>query len=96
MSSYMDLLAQRETLERQIEEAKAREYTEVLNDLRQKIIDYGFSPLELGLNRNKNTKMRPRAGVAPKYRDPISGKTWTGRGKAPIWIAGQDREPFAI
>lgn len=34
--------------------------------------------------------------VAPKYRDPVSGNTWTGRGKAPKWIEGQDRAPFLI
>jgi DNA-binding protein H-NS len=32
MSSYKELLAQREKLEQQIEEAKSREYAEVLND----------------------------------------------------------------
>jgi DNA-binding protein H-NS len=36
------------------------------------------------------------AGVA-KYRDPQSGKTWTGRGKPPAWIAGiADRSRFLI
>jgi len=34
--------------------------------------------------------------VAPKYRDPVSGNTWTGRGKAPKWIEGKDRAPFLI
>ena len=29
--------------------------------------------------------------VAPKYRDPATGQTWTGRGKAPKWIDGKDR-----
>ena len=24
--------------------------------------------------------------IAPKYRDPKSGKTWTGRGRAPLWM----------
>jgi DNA-binding protein H-NS len=37
-----------------------------------------------------------RAGVAPKYRDPESGSTWSGRGKPPKWIAGQDRDSFLI
>ena len=32
--------------------------------------------------------------VAPKFKDPISGATWTGRGKAPKWIEGQDRSQF--
>ncbi|WP_414443625.1 H-NS family nucleoid-associated regulatory protein [Burkholderia sp. 22PA0106] len=97
MSSYKDLLAQREKLEKQIEEAKASEYTEVLNDVKQKISDYGFSLAELGLSRTKAVKAgRVRAGVAAKYRDPESGSTWSGRGKPPRWIAGKDREQFAI
>jgi DNA-binding protein H-NS len=35
-------------------------------------------------------------GVA-RYRDPATGKTWTGRGKPPNWIAGaKDRTAFEI
>jgi DNA-binding protein H-NS len=37
-----------------------------------------------------------KAGV-PKYQDPATGKTWTGNGKPPAWIAGEaDRTKFAI
>lgn len=33
----------------------------------------------------------------PMYRDPKSGKTWTGRGKPPNWIAkAKDRSAFLI
>ncbi len=40
----------------------------------------------------------PLAGqkVPPKYRDPATGQTWTGRGKPPLWIAGKDRLQFLI
>ncbi|CAG4905504.1 H-NS histone family protein [Paraburkholderia saeva] len=97
MSSYKELLAQREKLEKQIEEAKSREYAEVLNEIKQKMADYGITLAELGGGRGKATKVgRPRAGVAPKYRDPDSGSTWSGRGKPPRWIAGKDREKFLI
>jgi len=35
--------------------------------------------------------------VAPKYRDPVSGVTWTGRGRAPLWIRdAEDRDAFLI
>lgn len=98
MTSYKELLAQRETLEKQIEEAKAREYTAVLNEIKQKMVDYGITLAELGGGRGKYAKVagRPRAGVAPKYQDPASGKTWSGRGKPPLWIAGQNRDKFLI
>ena len=40
---------------------------------------------------------RASAGkVPPKYRDPVTGQTWTGRGKAPRWIDGKDRTQFLI
>jgi DNA-binding protein H-NS len=96
MSSYKELLAQREKLEKQIEEAKAREYAEVLSEIKQKMVDYGISLAELGGGRGKGKAGRPRAGVAPKYRDPESGATWSGRGKPPRWIAGQERDSFLI
>jgi DNA-binding protein H-NS len=97
MSSYKELLAQREKLEKQIEEAKAREYAEVLNEIKQKMADYGITLAELGA-RGKHGKVgRPRAGVAPKYRDPDSGAVWSGRGKPPRWIAGhENRDQFLI
>lgn len=39
--------------------------------------------------------------VAPKYRHPKTGETWSGRGKAPRWLAaeeaaGKSRESFLI
>jgi len=33
---------------------------------------------------------------APKYRNPETGETWTGRGKPPLWIRDKDREQFKI
>ena len=35
-----------------------------------------------------------RKPAHPKYRDPVSGQTWSGRGKEPAWIAGKDRTMF--
>lgn len=34
--------------------------------------------------------------VAPKYVDPKTGATWTGRGHPPKWIDGKDRDQFLI
>ena len=31
-----------------------------------------------------------------RYRDPVSGKEWSGRGNAPLWIRGKDRRKFVI
>ncbi|NLD67768.1 MAG: H-NS histone family protein [Limnobacter sp.] len=42
-----------------------------------------------------------RKPVPPKYRDPETGATWSGRGRTPRWIvdaeqSGKDRSSFAI
>lgn len=29
---------------------------------------------------------RVRTAAAPKYRDPVSGQTWSGRGRKPKWF----------
>jgi DNA-binding protein H-NS len=44
---------------------------------------------------------KPLTKVAPKYRDPSTGTTWSGRGRTPVWLAsqlslGRDKEDFAI
>ncbi len=44
---------------------------------------------------------KPKSSVAPKYRDPDSGATWTGRGRPPVWLAqkisqGRTKEEFLI
>ena len=49
----------------------------------------------------KKTSSDKRAAVAPKYRDDETGQTWTGRGKAPTWLAskmaaGASKESFKI
>jgi DNA-binding protein H-NS len=38
-----------------------------------------------------------RGPQPPKYRDPKTGATWSGRGTAPAWLAGaKDRAKFLI
>ncbi|MEX3981858.1 H-NS family nucleoid-associated regulatory protein [Paraburkholderia sp. EG287A] len=38
-----------------------------------------------------------RGAQAPKYVDPKTGATWSGRGRAPAWLAGaKDRSRFLI
>jgi len=40
---------------------------------------------------------KPASVGAPKYRDPKTQKTWTGRGKPPLWIVGvKNRDALLI
>ncbi|CAM3786900.1 H-NS family nucleoid-associated regulatory protein [Bordetella tumulicola] len=51
--------------------------------------------------RKSTAQAAPKRQVAPKYRHPQTGETWSGRGKAPRWLAaeeaaGNSRESFLI
>ncbi len=97
MSSYQELISQREKLDQQIEAAKAAEFDAVVNDIKRKMQDYGITCADLGIQLGKNNKLRPRVRVEPKYYNPGNpSEKWSGRGKEPKWIAGKERTPFLI
>ena len=94
MSSYKDLLAQREQLDKQIKEAIAREKIDGITKAKLIIEQYNLSASDL-FSRKAGGKSTGNK-VAPKYLNPVNGETWTGRGKAPKWIEGRDRSHFLI
>jgi DNA-binding protein H-NS len=94
MSSYKELLAQREQLDKQIKEAVLREKADGVAKAKLIIEQYGLSASDL-FSRKAGARS-PSGKVAPKYRNPTSGETWTGRGKAPKWIESRDRTSFLI
>lgn len=104
MTSYKELLQQRAALEQQINEARRRELSDAVAQVRALVAEHGLTVDDVfpgGKGASKSAGKvgsSPKAGtkVAPKYRDPATGQTWTGRGKAPKWIQNQDRQPFVI
>lgn len=91
MASYKELLEQRAALEKQIAEVRQREKEDAIREVRAIVAQYELHADDVF----KNKAARAKKGAA-KFRDPVSGKTWTGKGKAPAWIAGQDRLKFVI
>lgn len=94
MSSYKELLAQRELLDKQIKEAIQREKADGIAKAKLIIEQYHLTAADL-FSRKAGVKSSS-GKVAPKYRNPATGETWTGRGKAPKWIEGRDRSNFII
>lgn len=95
MTTYKELLQQREALERDIAAARHNEVQEAVSKARALIADHGLSQEDVFA---RVTRRRGLLGqkVAAKYRDPATGATWSGRGKPPHWIAGKDRAAFAL
>ncbi|NDD02058.1 MAG: H-NS histone family protein [Betaproteobacteria bacterium] len=99
-TTYEELLQQREALEQAIANARAHELSEAVRRTRELVAEFGLTVQDVFPSGRGNSKPSGKATtgakVAPKYRDPATGQTWTGRGKAPKWIDGQDRAKYLI
>lgn len=98
MATYKELKAQAEDLLQQAEAARKAETAAVIADIKTKMAEYGITVMDLGGDVKKSS---PRAAVAFKYRDVVSGNTWSGRGRTPHWLVeqvakGRKREEFLI
>jgi DNA-binding protein H-NS len=97
MSQYADLKVQIAKLQAQAEEARRTELVNVIAEIRSKIVEYGLSAQDLGFAAAARRGRPPKkAPLPPRYQDPKTGSTWSGRGKPPKWIAGKNRERFLI
>ena len=97
MATLKEIDAQLAALQAQREEIRKSELKTAVDKVRSLVAEYGLTESDV-FPPARGTRSVPTAGtkVAPKYRDPATGATWTGRGKAPKWIDGQEREKFAI
>lgn len=62
---------------------------------------FGKAPATRRATAPRKTSGAAKKTVAPKYRHPESGATWSGRGKPPRWITeaeagGASRDSFLI
>ena len=99
MSTYKELLHKREELEQAIAYARKSELVAAIANVRGIIEEYDLSSEDIfgrGATKSRGPSKAKGQSVPPKYRDPATGATWTGRGKAPKWIQDKEREQFAI
>ncbi len=104
MATVAELLEQRAALEKQIAEAQREERASAIAQVRALMSQHGLSAADLagrGISSVKAPRAKGGGTVAPKYRDPASGKTWSGRGLKPTWLRdalahGKSLGDFAI
>lgn len=95
MATMEQMQAQLATLQGQIDETKARMRAEGLEKIKAIMAEHELTIADLAAPTKKRG---PKAGQTsvPMYQDPKSGATWSGRGRAPAWIAGKKREKLLI
>lgn len=93
-------------LRKQAEELRARERSAVIEEVRQKIAEYGLSAADLKLSvrggvAGKRGIAASAGKAAAKYRGP-NGESWSGgRGRKPRWVtealaAGRSLSDFEV
>jgi DNA-binding protein H-NS len=97
-TTLQEITAQIEQLQRQAELLRAKHKKPVITAIIQAMTQYGITHHELraagngGASPNGTVRRRKTRRVPPKYRNPKTGETWSGRGRTARWIAEAERE----
>ncbi|MFZ2651162.1 MAG: H-NS histone family protein [Burkholderiaceae bacterium] len=102
MASLKELLAQKEALDKEIENTKKQARSEAISRVRALMSEYGLTTADLSAKSiAKKGAGRSGGKVAVKYRNAATGDTWSGRGLRPNWLkaaiaSGRKIDDFAV
>ena len=105
MSEFLAIKKQIADLEVKAERAKQQEVSEqvkkIIAIMQQYDIHLSDISKQLPASARRSGTTDARKVVSIRYRHPVTGQTWTGRGKPPVWLAeeekkGNDRKKFLI
>jgi DNA-binding protein H-NS len=102
MPTLQELLEQKAALERQIIETQREERAGAIAQVKALMSQHGLTVADLGTKAPSGARRGENAGkLPPKYRDPATGNTWSGRGLQPNWLKsalanGKSLADFAV
>ncbi|WP_050453726.1 H-NS histone family protein [Candidatus Burkholderia verschuerenii] len=91
--TYRQLVAELVELDRKIAAARVSARKAAMAQISVLMFEFDIKPNELRRPRNIRYTVQP---TKPRYRDPVTGTTWSGRGRQPDWIRGKDKSRFLI
>ena len=94
--SVEELQAEREKLDAEIKAKQDAQKASVIAQIKTVVDTYSIPVDELVEALGGLKSKRKGIKAKQKFRDPASGATWSGRGKEPAWIKGQNRDDFLI
>ena len=91
-------------LEQEIREEQKKERIKAIDEAQALIKNHQLNASDLSFSKNQaSAKYAKQKGVklAAKFKDPDTGKLWSGRGRLPGWLTkqianGKKREDFMI
>ena len=102
--NYVNLMNQITKLKQQADMIRSEEVKSVIQDMKSQMAKYGITVSDLadGVQITLEKKVvHPRSKPIAKFKDPVTGAMWTGRGKIPAWMKpalekGMNKNHFAI
>ncbi|PMS35028.1 DNA-binding protein H-NS [Trinickia symbiotica] len=94
MATYRQLTEQLAKVQAQMAAAREKEMATAIAQIKEQIAEYGITAEELGFSDRRSRRTKS-ATSEPKYRNPQTGQTWSGRGRRPMWL-GKRPEKFLI
>ena len=102
MATVAELLAQKAAIEKQIADAQREEKSSAIAQVKALMAQHGLTLADLNA-RSPAAPRGPKSGgkVAAKYRNAVTGETWSGRGLQPKWLKaaladGKQLTDFAV
>ncbi|THJ46794.1 H-NS histone family protein [Burkholderia sp. LS-044] len=90
--SLQTLLAQLSALEARIAVRRAAIRNDVVEQIVKLMREYEITAREVEILLSVEQRKR----IPPRFWDPDTGATWSGRGKRPRWMQGRNPEEFRL
>ena len=95
MTSYAEYVEQIAKLQSLAEAARKDELSGAIKTIKDLMQLHGITVEDIaGGSRTKEAKAK--GSVPAQFKNSETGETWTGRGRAPRWLEGKDKEQFRI
>lgn len=94
-TTYAEYVEQITKLQSLAEAARQNEINDAIKQIKELMTVHGVTVADLSSARSAKPA-KARSTVAAQFKNPETGETWTGRGRAPRWLQGKDKEQFRI
>lgn len=95
MASYLDYVEQIAKLQSLAEAARKDEINDAIKTIKDLMQLRGVTVDDLAAG-SRAKPAKAKGTVAAQFKNPETGETWTGRGRAPRWLVGKDKEAYRI
>jgi DNA-binding protein H-NS len=95
VKTYQQYQLQIAELQKLADAARAKETVTAREQITALMREHGLKLADLSIKAN-GKREKPHTEVPAKYRDETTGRTWSGRGRAPKWLNGKDKDAYLI